>query len=70
MISEQTSQYNQTTSIDYQIDQIVWAKIKGYPWWPAQIFSFEKLSNDTFISVNFIGHKSHAELKQNCIEDF
>lgn len=33
--------------------QIVWAKIKGYPWWPAVIGSISP--DDPEICVNFLG---------------
>lgn len=30
----------QVAVIDFKIDEIVWAKIKGYPAWPAKVLSF------------------------------
>ena len=24
---------------DYDLDEIVWAKVNGYPWWPAFVAS-------------------------------
>lgn len=26
---------------DYETDEVVWAKIQGYPWWPAYVHFFE-----------------------------
>lgn len=42
-ISEKTTDVtiqNQLQVIDFKIEEVVWAKIKGYPHWPAKIKSF------------------------------
>ena len=26
----------------FTVDEIVWGKIKGYPWWPAKITEIEE----------------------------
>ena len=36
----------------FQIGEIVWVKLKGYPWWPGMVsnkFLFNKLSHPSFI---------------------
>ena len=34
--------------------EVVWAKIKGYPWWPARVFSFLVLRVFKSINILFI----------------
>lgn len=46
----------------YCVGMIVWAKVKGYPWWPGRIALIE---GDGSVLVNFIGHESHAYLKKS-----
>lgn len=36
----QPNQFNIIAKIEFKIDEVVWAKIKGYPAWPAKIKSF------------------------------
>ena len=33
-------------------NQLVWAKIKGYPWWPASVFTDEFLCYNPPRSLN------------------
>ena len=58
---------------------IVWAKMKGYPWWPGTIRNI--LNNSTPINhkaiskkktyiIDFIGNKSHGEVTKNEIKLF
>lgn len=57
---------------------IVWAKIKGYPWWPGTIRSISynnKNNNKRFAkkkiyTIDFIGNKSHGEVSKNDINLF
>ena len=34
----------------YQTGEIVWAKIRGFPWWPAQVF----ILNLNFLMISLI----------------
>ena len=58
---------------------IVWAKIKGYPWWPGTIRAIsshknqnnnKKFSKKKVYTVDFIGNKSHGEVSKNDINLF
>ena len=58
---------------------IVWAKIKGYPWWPGiirHIFYYQSQNSYKGISkrkkyiIDFIGNKSHGEVNKNEIQLF
>ena len=42
---------------EFIINEIVWAKVKGYPWWPGIIAELSNKKNDLF-TINFIGHNS------------
>ena len=41
----------------YRKLEVVWAKIAGYPWWPATITCTPSKSN-SFYKVDFIGDRS------------
>ena len=55
---------------------VVWAKVKGYPWWPGIIRHISNLNNYKGISknktyiVDFIGNNSHGELTKKDIKFF
>ena len=60
--------------------EVVWAKIRGFPWWPGIVRSLlikialieenKKNLMDSKILVNFIGDKSHAKLTIDKLEKF
>jgi hypothetical protein len=56
----------------FKVDQIVWAKVLGYPWWPGRIYSIDidKKDQTTIYTVSFIGEDNHAEVKTDKIWDF
>ena len=39
---------------DYKLNQLVWAKVKGFPWWPGTIVEISKERKDLY-TINFIG---------------
>ena len=57
---------------------IVWAKIKGYPWWPGIIRNISNhlqtnpkgISKRKIYTVDFIGNKSHGEVTKKDIQSF
>ena len=65
--------------VEPQEKEIVWAKIKGFPWWPGIIkkVSFQFRENrikgfykEKIYEIDFIGSKSHAIVSKNNIQPF
>jgi len=58
----------------YTKGEVVWAKIKGFPWWPGVVAKVieQKDNPDNFqeILVNFIGENSHARLPLDKVAKF
>ncbi|CAG9322117.1 unnamed protein product [Blepharisma stoltei] len=57
--------------------QLVWAKLKGYPWWPGVVTQAEEpgygvnaAEKSRFVKVNFIGENSHSNLSENNVCDY
>ena len=55
-------------------DEIVWAKVEGFPWWPGQIKRIIHENDDQFekiqYQINFIGHSSYIILPISKIDKF
>ena len=56
---------------------MIWAKIKGYSWWPGYITAIDDEDSDSDetnrevrITVNFIGENSHAILPEKAIAEY
>lgn len=52
-----------TEGIQYEEEQVVWAKIRGYPWWPGVISKVENdclliSSDDAQFTIKFIGENT------------
>jgi hypothetical protein len=61
----------------FQKGEVIWAKVRGFPWWPGLVKKIITRVNRNDISdkenkiiVNFIGDNSHAELPTNKIDKF
>ncbi|CDW91131.1 pwwp domain containing protein [Stylonychia lemnae] len=55
----------------FKRNDIVWAKVRGYSWWPAKIGEVIKLNDkERKYRVDFIGDNTHQILPQDKIEDF
>ncbi len=61
----------------FQKGEVVWAKVRGFPWWPGLVKKIiTRVNKDDInnkeckIIVNFIGDNSHAELPSNKIDKF
>ena len=53
----------------YKLSQIVWAKIKGYSWWPAMVQKYFKKSNE--YSLIFYGNSPFfSKLTEDNIKDY
>ena len=64
--------------------EVIWAKVRGFPWWPGVIKSLgtkttkeqneegeiEEVKETKICIVNFIGDNSHSELPLSKIEKF
>lgn len=60
--------YSEKSAVDtkiFEIDDVVWAKVKGFPWWPAIVANVTKKGS---YLLNFIGHNSHSYLTPDKIE--
>ena len=60
------------TPAQYKKEDLVWAKVEGYNWWPAIVAAVDKPENtdDALVTVNFIGESSHASLPTNKVVRF
>ena len=63
---------------DYKENDIVWAKVKGYPWWPSLISQISykssttlgKTSKEKIYTIELIGEKSDIKVSSEKIEPF
>ncbi|CAD8184166.1 unnamed protein product [Paramecium pentaurelia] len=55
----------QGCDVKFEINEVVWAKVLGYPWWPAQISSITngKTGSNQLCRVNFLADGTHADLR-------
>ena len=60
------------STIQFQKDELVWAKIEGYPWWPGIVVNFIKnpQTGEEKGLVNFLGEYTHAVLPLDKIEHY
>ena len=56
---------------------VVWAKVKGYPWWPGEIRQItikqaktEPKDKQTIYRINFIGDNTHVDVPKEKVENF
>ena len=54
----------------FTVDEIIWAKIGGYPWWPAMIKGIEEDNKEIKYRVSFIGDNTHATLPKRNLNKF
>lgn len=59
-----------SNSVSFNVGEIVWAKIRGYPWWPALITGTEDDNREKKYAVSFIGDNTHASLAKKCLAKF
>ena len=54
-------------SIEFSVEEIVWAKFGRYPWWPALIKSIKKKSTKNYELI-FLGDFSRGFLSKSKIK--
>ena len=57
-------------NISFNVGEIIWAKIRGYPWWPAIITGTEDDNREKKYAVSFIGDNTHSSLTKKCLYKF
>ena len=63
---------------DYKEKDLVWARIKGYPWWPSQISQISlkpittlgKNTKEKIFTIEMIGEKNIVKVSSEKIEPF
>ena len=58
------------SNISFNVGEIIWAKIRGYSWWPAIITGVEDDNREKKYGVVFIGDNTHSSLAKKCLEKF
>ena len=48
----------------------MWAKVRGYSWWPARIGDVLKESKDRKYRVDFIGDNTHQTVPHDKVANF
>ena len=67
--SSHTTKSNNSQS-DFKRGDIVWAKVRGYSWWPARIGDIIKESKDRKYRVDFIGDNTHQTVAYDKVAGF
>ena len=55
---------------NFNVGEIIWAKIRGYPWWPATITGTKDDTREKMYRVSFIGDKTFANLPKKFLAKF
>lgn len=55
---------------DFKKGDMVWAKVRGYSWWPAKIGDIQRGNGEKKYRVDFIGDNTHQTVGQQNIGDF
>jgi hypothetical protein len=61
-----------TSGPKFNAGDVVWAKVDGYPWWPARVnlMRTSGTSPERTVQVSFFGDNTHAWLKESKIVSF
>lgn len=58
---------------EYQKGDIVWAKIRGHPWWPAQICKITRVTGNpalTKYKCAYINDSTHSVLPSSSMKPY
>lgn len=55
---------------EYKRGDLVWAKVRGYSWWPARIGDVLRDKSDRKYRVDFIGDNTHQTVPHDKVADF
>ncbi|KAL8217006.1 hypothetical protein R6Q57_023843 [Mikania cordata] len=76
-VSNENEINNEEKDSEFKVTDIVWAKVKDYPWWPGQIFDpssstdvAKKYSNKKGLLVGYFGDQTFAWNKASKIKPF
>ncbi|KAI3822611.1 hypothetical protein L1987_10206 [Smallanthus sonchifolius] len=76
-VSDENEVNNEEKEGEYKVADIVWAKVKNYPWWPGQIFDpssstdkAKKYSNKKGFLVGYFGDQTFAWNKPSNLKPF
>ncbi|KAI3687923.1 hypothetical protein L1987_81627 [Smallanthus sonchifolius] len=76
-VSDENEVINEVKEGEYKVADIVWAKVKNYPWWPGQIFDpssstdkAKKYSNKKGFLVGYFGDQTFAWNKPSNLKPF
>ena len=58
------------SNVSFHVGEVVWAKIRGYPHWPAIITGIEDDNKEKKYAVSFIGDNTHASLAKKYLVKF
>lgn len=58
------------SNTSFNVGEIIWAKIRGYSWWPAIITGAEDDNREKKYAVVFLGDHSHSSLAKKSLEKF
>ena len=54
----------------FLVPEVVWAKIRGYPWWPGLLSNVKQDKGGVLFKVDFFGDTTHAMLPLDKIAKF
>jgi hypothetical protein len=58
------------SNVSFHVGEVVWAKIRGYPHWPAIITGTEDDNKEKKYAVSFIGDNTHSSLAKKYLVKF
>lgn len=59
-----------SNNVSFNVGEIVWGKIRGFPWWPALITGTEDDIREKKYTISFIGDNTHASVQKKNLAKF